>query len=151
MAPIVESDSDDEVLNRTKNQSKSRVGKNKKHVRIEEDYNEEGNSLSEGDENIFSEDEASERPSSGRKKKKLANKNLQGASGGYAWEEDIQRSWDLVKVDDEGNMAALVSSIIEARKKRTSNKNLTPFQRGIIRTMVLVLDCSCLLYTSRCV
>ena len=77
-----------------------------------------------------------------KKKKKLSNANLQGANGGYAWEDDIQRSWDLVKVDEEGNIAALVASIVEARKKRAAEKTVTPYQRGIIRTLVLVLDCS---------
>ncbi|QLG70573.1 hypothetical protein HG535_0A05140 [Zygotorulaspora mrakii] len=76
------------------------------------------------------------------KRKKLSNKNLQGANGGYAWEDEIKRSWDLVKVDDDGDMSLLAASIIESRKKRTAQKNITPYQRGIIRTMVLVLDCS---------
>ncbi|CEP62722.1 TFIIH/NER complex subunit SSL1 LALA0_S06e02212g [Lachancea lanzarotensis] len=144
MPRIADSDSDDDTLKKPAQRAKGKAGKVKKHVRIEDDYNEDGNSLSEGDENIFSEDEerADSRPASSRKKKKVANTNLLGANGGYAWEEDIQRSWDLVKVDDEGSMAALVSSIIEARKKRASNKNMTPFQRGIIRTLILVLDCS---------
>lgn len=76
------------------------------------------------------------------KRKKLSNKNLQGANGGYAWEDEIKRSWDLVKVDEDGDMSSLAASIIESRKKRTAQKNITPYQRGIIRTMVLVLDCS---------
>ena len=77
-----------------------------------------------------------------KKKKRLSNRNLQGASGGYAWEDEIKRSWDLVKVDDEGDMASLVASIVEARKKRTAKKNITPYQRGIIRSLILTLDCS---------
>ncbi|SCU85902.1 LADA_0D10682g1_1 [Lachancea dasiensis] len=142
MPPIIDSDSDEGPLKRSKNPTRTSDGKVKKHVRIEDDYNDDGNSRSEEDANLSSEDEGESHPSSSKRKKKLTNKNLQGANGGYAWEEDIQRSWDLVKVDDEGNMAALVSSIIEARKKRASNNSLTPFQRGIIRTMVLVVDCS---------
>lgn len=69
-----------------------------------------------------------------KKKKRLSNRNLQGSNGGYAWEDEIKRSWDLVKVDDEGDMASLVASIVEARKKRTAKKNITPYQRGIIRS-----------------
>ncbi|QLL33499.1 hypothetical protein HG536_0E04100 [Torulaspora globosa] len=76
------------------------------------------------------------------KRKKLSNKNLQGANGGYAWEDEIKRSWDLVKVDEDGDMSSLAASIIESRKKRSALKNITPYQRGIIRTLVLVLDCS---------
>ncbi|EHN01295.1 Ssl1p [Saccharomyces cerevisiae x Saccharomyces kudriavzevii VIN7] len=77
-----------------------------------------------------------------KKKKRLSNRNLQGSNGGYAWEDEIKRSWDLVKVDDEGDMASLVASIVEARKKRTAKKNITPYQRGIIRSLILTLDCS---------
>lgn len=77
-----------------------------------------------------------------KRRNKTSNKALQGASGGYAWEDEIKRSWDLVTVDDEGDMAALAASIMEARKKRTAQKNITPYQRGIIRTLILVLDCS---------
>ncbi|KAF4005316.1 Ssl1-like family protein [Saccharomyces cerevisiae] len=47
-----------------------------------------------------------------KKKKRLSNRNLQGSNGGYAWEDEIKRSWDLVKVDDEGDMASLVASIL---------------------------------------
>ena len=60
-----------------------------------------------------------------KKKKKLANENLQGASGGYAWEDEIKRSWDLVAVEDEGDMATLVASIVEARKKRAAKSDVT--------------------------
>lgn len=76
------------------------------------------------------------------RRNKTSNKALQGSSGGYAWEDEIKRSWDLVPADDEGDMAALAASIVEARKKRTAQKNITPYQRGIIRTLILVLDCS---------
>ena len=61
-----------------------------------------------------------------KKKKRLSNRNLQGSNGGYAWEDEIKRSWDLVKVVVEGDMASLVASIVEARKKRTAKKNITP-------------------------
>lgn len=64
------------------------------------------------------------------------------AQVGYAWEDEIKRSWDLVKVNDDGDMAALVANIVEARKKRTAMKTVTPYQRGIIRTLILTLDCS---------
>lgn len=76
------------------------------------------------------------------KRNKTSNKKLQGASGGYAWEDEIKRSWDLVTVDEDGDMSALAASLIESRKKRSALKNITPYQRGIIRTLVLVLDCS---------
>lgn len=78
-----------------------------------------------------------------RKKKKLStNENLKGTGGGYAWEDEIKRSWDLVTVDEEEDMTALVASLVEARKKRAAKRSVTPFQRGIIRTLILTLDCS---------
>ena len=76
------------------------------------------------------------------KKKKISNEKLVGANGGYAWEDELKRSWDLVTVDDENDMASLVASIVEARKKRSAQKVITPYQRGIIRSLILVLDCS---------
>ncbi|AAS52258.1 ADR338Cp [Eremothecium gossypii ATCC 10895] len=108
----------------------------KKQVRIADEGEEEQDEQEDEEEDV---DEGAEGK---RRKKKKLNKNLQGVNGGYAWEDEIQRSWDLVKVDNEGNMAALVASIIEARKKRSANKDITPYQRGIIRTMILVIDCS---------
>ena len=77
-----------------------------------------------------------------KKKKPQGNENLQGANGGYAWEDEIKRSWDLVTVDEEADMTSLVASLIDARKKRAAKRNVTPYQRGIIRTMILTLDCS---------
>lgn len=84
------------------------------------------------------------RTSSRRRNQKKAtnNKSLKGASGGYSWEDEIKRSWDLVTVDDEGDMASLVAAIVESRKKRAAKSNVTPYQRGIIRTLILTLDCS---------
>ncbi|CCH60165.1 hypothetical protein TBLA_0C03620 [Henningerozyma blattae CBS 6284] len=77
-----------------------------------------------------------------KRKKTINNNALVGESGGYAWEDEIKRSWDLVKVDEDDDMSTLVASIIEQRKKRATKKIITPYQRGIIRTLVLVLDCS---------
>ncbi|CCE63386.1 hypothetical protein TPHA_0E02960 [Tetrapisispora phaffii CBS 4417] len=76
------------------------------------------------------------------KKKKITNDQLAGTSGGYSWEDELKRSWDLVTVDDENDMASLVASIVEARKKRSAQKVVTPYQRGIIRSLILILDCS---------
>ncbi|SCV03587.1 LAMI_0H09362g1_1 [Lachancea mirantina] len=142
MALPSESEAEDDVTSHNSRPKKNGQAQVKKRVRIEEEYRDETGARSgSDDENLSSENEISVSRRS-RRSKKPANKNLQGANGGYAWEEDIQRSWDLVKVDDEGSMATLVASLIEARKKRAAAKNMTPFQRGIIRTMILVLDCS---------
>lgn len=68
--------------------------------------------------------------------------NLKGANGGYAWEDEYHRSWDVVKEDEEGSLAGVVAGMVEASKKRRILKSSTPFQRGIIRNFVLVLDMS---------
>ncbi|ODV86248.1 hypothetical protein CANARDRAFT_27501 [[Candida] arabinofermentans NRRL YB-2248] len=72
---------------------------------------------------------------------KKAPEALKGASGGYAWEDEYRRSWDIVQEDESGSIESIVLGLVESQKKRYL-KNITPFQRGIIRTMVLVLDFS---------
>lgn len=67
--------------------------------------------------------------------------DLKGANGGYAWEDEIQRSWDIVKDDDEGgSLETIIQSIIENRKKKIMKNPSTPFQRGIIRTLIVIID-----------
>lgn len=67
--------------------------------------------------------------------------DLKGANG-YAWEDEYQRSWDIVKDDELGSNSfeAMVQSIIENRKKKIMKNPSTPFQRGIIRTLVIIID-----------
>ncbi|CDK29017.1 unnamed protein product [Kuraishia capsulata CBS 1993] len=73
--------------------------------------------------------------------KKVNQVELMGQSGGYSWEDEYRRSWDIVQEDESGSIESIVSGLVEAHKKRLL-KNVTPFQRGIIRTLVLVLDFS---------
>lgn len=65
-------------------------------------------------------------------------------ANGYAWEDEYQRSWDIVKDDEQGGSSfeAMVKSIIESRKKKIMKHPSTPFQRGIIRTLIVIIDCS---------
>ncbi|KAI5960673.1 uncharacterized protein KGF55_004566 [Candida pseudojiufengensis] len=67
--------------------------------------------------------------------------DLKGANG-YAWEDEYQRSWDIVKDDESGSgsFEAMVQTIIENRKKKIMKNPSTPFQRGIIRTLVIAID-----------
>ncbi|EMG50970.1 SSL1 General transcription and DNA repair factor IIH subunit SSL1 [Candida maltosa Xu316] len=67
--------------------------------------------------------------------------DLKGANG-YAWEDELQRSWDIVKDNEQGgnSFEAMVQSIIESRKKKIMKNPTTPFQRGIIRTVVIIID-----------
>lgn len=76
-----------------------------------------------------------------RTRRKAPQAELKGTNGGYAWEDEIQRSWDIVKEDEAGSLAGIVSGLVESRKKRII-KNVTPFQRGIIRNLILVIDLS---------
>lgn len=66
---------------------------------------------------------------------------LKTSTGGYAWEDDIQRSWDIVKDDDTGaSLENLIQTLVENRKKKIMKNPSTPFQRGIIRSLVVVID-----------
>ncbi|KAH3899124.1 related to Suppressor of stem-loop protein 1 [Saccharomycodes ludwigii] len=75
-----------------------------------------------------------------KKRKRKIKDSLQGANGGYAWEDTIKRPWDIVEEEDDYD-AILAAKIVELRRKRTSIQ-ITPYQRGIIRTMVMAIDYS---------
>lgn len=77
-----------------------------------------------------------------RTRLKKVNNGKQGASGGYAWEDEYQRTWDIVKNDEDGEQSLenLVQQMIESRKKKIMRNPATPFQRGIIRTLIVVID-----------
>ncbi|ODQ65760.1 component of the core form of RNA polymerase transcription factor [Nadsonia fulvescens var. elongata DSM 6958] len=106
---------------------------------------------SSGDEQLVASDGISRRTrnrttstkpgANGRSSNQNIDTNLKGANGGYAWEDEYQRSWDLVQEDEGGSLAGILAGLVEARKKRFL-KDTTPFQRGIIRNMILVLDMS---------
>lgn len=67
--------------------------------------------------------------------------DLKGANG-YSWEDEYQRSWDIVKDDESGgrSLETIVRTIIENRKKKIMKNPTTPFQRGIIRTLIVIID-----------
>ncbi|KAK4038715.1 Ssl1-like-domain-containing protein [Parachaetomium inaequale] len=65
-----------------------------------------------------------------------------GRKGGRskaAW-EDIKRSWEHVVETEDGSIT--VEALLEAEKRRRLMRDTTPFQRGIIRHLMLVLDMS---------
>lgn len=69
--------------------------------------------------------------------------DMKGENGGYSWEDAIQRPWDMVNNgDDESgrSLDIIVQQMIENRKKKMIKNSATPFQRGIIRTVILVID-----------
>lgn len=69
-------------------------------------------------------------------------KSGDGRKGGRskaAW-EDIKRSWENVVETEDGSIT--IEALIEADKRRRLMRDTTPFQRGIIRHLMLVLDMS---------
>ena len=73
---------------------------------------------------------------SGRGQQSRGHKSKQGKRA--AWEEG-KFTWDIPE-DEEGNVS--LTALLEAEKRRRLLRDTTPFQRGIIRHMVLVLDMS---------
>lgn len=73
---------------------------------------------------------------SGRGQRARGNKSKHGKRA--AWEEG-KFTWDVPE-DAEGNVS--LTALLEAEKRRRLLRDTTPFQRGIIRHMVLVLDMS---------
>jgi transcription initiation factor TFIIH subunit 2 len=66
----------------------------------------------------------------------------EGESGvSYAWESSMKRTWEFVKEDAEGNIVTV--NIDKERSKRAKSLRLSAsVRRGLIRYLVLFLDCS---------
>ncbi|ODV59266.1 TFIIH/NER complex subunit SSL1 [Ascoidea rubescens DSM 1968] len=73
-----------------------------------------------------------------KEKKTRIDPLMQGTNGGYAWEAEFKKPWDILQEDDS-SLAGVVSNIVEDRKKRII-KDAKYFQRGIIRTLILIID-----------
>jgi transcription initiation factor TFIIH subunit 2 len=82
-----------------------------------------------------------EKPDASGGRKSKVDSKLKGTSGGYSWEDEYHRSWDVVREDAGGSLAGAVAGLVEESKKRRM-KDTTPLQRGIIRNLILVLDFS---------
>ncbi|KAI8323260.1 TFIIH basal transcription factor complex, subunit SSL1 [Martensiomyces pterosporus] len=65
---------------------------------------------------------------------------LKGADGGYAWEEEYKRSWDVIQEDESGSLQSAVQGIQEQLKRKRRLRDTEAIQRGIIRHVVLVID-----------
>ncbi|KAG1470869.1 hypothetical protein G6F56_002442 [Rhizopus delemar] len=63
-------------------------------------------------------------------------------TGGYGWEEEYKRSWDILQEDAEGNLSSVVSQLQQQRKRRRLLKDTDVIQRGIIRHLFIILDLS---------
>ncbi|KAJ1728904.1 hypothetical protein LPJ61_003790 [Coemansia biformis] len=65
---------------------------------------------------------------------------LKGADGGYSWEEEYKRSWDVIQEDANGSIQSSVAEISDQLKRRRRLRDTEAVQRGIIRHMVVVVD-----------
>ncbi|KAJ2242117.1 hypothetical protein GGH97_004044, partial [Coemansia sp. RSA 475] len=65
---------------------------------------------------------------------------LKGADGGYAWEEEYKRSWDVIQEDASGSIQSSVLGISDQRKRKRRLRDTLAVQRGIIRHVMLVID-----------
>ncbi|KAJ2784992.1 hypothetical protein H4R18_000806 [Coemansia javaensis] len=65
---------------------------------------------------------------------------LKGADGGYTWEEEYKRSWDVIQEDASGSIQSSVAGISEQRKRKRRVRDTEVVQRGIIRHVVVVVD-----------
>lgn len=73
-------------------------------------------------------------------KEHKAKKRTNQENTGYSWEDEYQRTWDIVKDDDSRSLEAIIQGMIEGRKKKIMKLSTSPYQRGIIRTMVVIID-----------
>ncbi|KAG2222251.1 hypothetical protein INT45_010664 [Circinella minor] len=70
------------------------------------------------------------------------NQDDDAGNGGYAWEEEYKRSWDVLQEDEEGRLSSVVAQLQQQRKRRRLLKDTAVIQRGIIRHLFLIIDLS---------
>lgn len=65
-----------------------------------------------------------------------------GTNGGYVWEEEYKRSWEVVQQDNTSSLQSVIDAVqrdIRAKKKK---ENVGSVQKGIIRHLYIILDLS---------
>ncbi|KAJ2779619.1 hypothetical protein GGI15_003810 [Coemansia interrupta] len=65
---------------------------------------------------------------------------LKGADGGYTWEEEYKRSWDVIQEDASGSIQSSITGISSQHQRKRRLRDTSVVQRGIMRHMVVVLD-----------
>ena len=60
--------------------------------------------------------------------------------GQQGWE--VTRTWENVVEGDDGTINSTVEGLLDASKRKRTLKDTTPFQRGIIRHLILLIDLS---------
>lgn len=78
------------------------------------------------------------------RKRKGNRKGGNGQDGGYAWEGEFQRTWDVVQEDATGSLESVVSDLVRKRRRIQigAQADGEAIQRGIIRHVFLLLDLS---------
>ena len=59
-------------------------------------------------------------------------------AGGF----EVSRTWEALEEGADGTISGAIVGLLDATKRRRLAKDTTPFQRGIIRHLILVLDVS---------
>jgi transcription initiation factor TFIIH subunit 2 len=70
------------------------------------------------------------------------HENEDAQQGGYSWEEEYKRSWDVLQEDAEGRLSSVVAHLQQQMKRRRLLRDTATVQRGIIRHLFLVIDLS---------
>lgn len=133
----VSGEDDDEVIN-TKNRKRHLDQLSDAEVSDEdEDLELKKKKIEEQEEQESIKEEAS------KKKEEEENNKKNQQQSGYAWEDKIQRPWDIVGTEDNEALQdqQLLNKIINIRDKKEA-VNTTALQRGIIRSMIIIIDVS---------
>ncbi|KAL6925690.1 hypothetical protein ACO0SA_000291 [Hanseniaspora valbyensis] len=89
------------------------------------------------------EKEAAKKAERDAKKKKEEEDEKNKQQSGYSWEDKIQRPWDIVGTtpNEDAQDQQLLNKILHIRNQKQA-VNTTPLQRGIIRSMIIIIDMS---------
>lgn len=134
-------DSDDDYVEETAPVGKGRGVAGRTRRRRDDDDDDDAHMLSDDDDEYEDEEDGPSKKSSKKTKKKRGPMDpLKGANGGYIWEEELARSWDVVQENEDGSLNGLVKGLVDAQKRKKIVRDVRPFQRGIIRTLVVAID-----------
>ncbi|KAI9006354.1 Ssl1-like-domain-containing protein [Hyaloraphidium curvatum] len=64
-----------------------------------------------------------------------------GLAGGYSWEDEYRRSWEVLQEDESGSLRGVVAQLQQQLKRRRL-RDTKAIQRGIVRHLYLVIDVS---------
>lgn len=135
--PKQEITEDDEIINTTTRKRNLSQLSDAEVSDEDEDLELKKKKLQEQEEQERLKEEASKKKEEDEKNKKTQ------AQSGYAWEDKIQRPWDIVGTEDNEALQdqQLLNKIINIRDKKEA-VNTAALQRGIIRSMIIIIDVS---------